>query len=40
VKTLLQFSMPLHNFLNSDNQYWKGMKRKVGYIMLTQRIIL
>ena len=39
-KTLLQFSMPLHNFLNPDNQYVKGMKRKVGYIMLTQRIIL
>ena len=39
-KMLLQFSMPLHNFLNSDNQYVQGKKRKVGYIMLTQRIIL
>ena len=43
-KTLLQFSMPLHNFI--DSSYNKngidlsGMKRKVGYISLTQRIAL
>ena len=39
-KTMLQFSMPLHNFLNPDYAGQAGMKRKVGYIMLTQRIIL
>lgn len=39
-KTLLQFSMPLHNFLNSNYDGQNGMKRKVGYIMLTRRIIL
>jgi len=32
---ILQFSMPLHNFFDSD-----VMKRKVGYIMLTQRVTL
>ena len=43
-KTLLQFSMPLHNFI--DSSYNKngidlsGMKRKVGYISLTQRFAL
>lgn len=31
--TTLQFSMPLHNMLNSDVQ-----KRRVGYIMLSRRI--
>lgn len=45
-KTLLSFSMPLHNFLNTDytdkagNKSLAGMKRKVGYIMLTRRIML
>ena len=45
-KFLLQFSMPLHNFLNPDYTDksgatpLKGMKRKVGYIMLTQRVCL
>ena len=39
-KTLLQFSMPLHNFFNTDYAGQSGLKRKVGYIMLTQRIIL
>lgn len=39
---LLQFSMPLHNFLNPDynDGSLKGMKRKVGYILLTQRVRL
>ncbi len=37
-KVLLQFSMPLHNFLNTDHPNFKGMKRKVGYIMLTHRV--
>lgn len=39
-KTLLQFSMPLHNFLNDGFQGQQGMKRKVGYISLTQRYFL
>lgn len=39
-KTLLQFSMPLHNFFNTDHAGQSDLKRKVGYIMLTQRIIL
>ena len=41
-KTILQFSMPLHNFINEDyaGGSLKGMKRKVGYIMLTSRIFL
>jgi hypothetical protein len=41
-KYLLQFSMPLHNFLNPDNSNpaVNGKKRKVGYIMLTQRVRL
>lgn len=40
-RTLLQFSMPLHNFLNTDYKGgdFTGMKRKVGYITLTQRIL-
>lgn len=32
---VLQFSMPLHNFFDSD-----VVKRKVGYIMLTKRVVL
>lgn len=44
-KMVLQFSMPLHNFINPDYTKdgampLKGMKRKVGYIMLTQRVRL
>ena len=39
-KLLLQFSMPLHNFFNTDYADQGDLKRKVGYIMLTQRIIL
>ena len=39
-KLLLQFSMPLHNFFNTDYTGQGDLKRKVGYIMLTQRIIL
>jgi hypothetical protein len=39
-KLLLQFSMPLHNFFNTDYAGQGDLKRKVGYIMLTQRIIL
>lgn len=34
----LQFSMPLHNFMNEDYEGQTGMKRRVGYIMLTDRI--
>ena len=39
-KLLLQFSMPLHNFFDTDYNGQGDLKRKVGYIMLTQRIIL
>ena len=41
-KMILQFSMPLHNFLNPDYKdgSLKGMKRRVGYIMLTRRVRL
>lgn len=39
-KFLLQFSMPLHNFFNTKYIGQGDLKRKVGYIMLTQRIIL
>jgi len=39
-RTLIQFSMPLHNFLNENypGNRFTGMHRRVGYIMLTQRI--
>ena len=39
-KFILQFSMPLHNFLNDGHKSGAliGLKRKVGYIMLTQRV--
>ena len=39
-KTMLTFMLPLHNFLNEDyaSGVLNGMKRRVGYIMLTQRI--
>ena len=39
-KLLLQFSMPLHNFFNTSYAGQSDLKRKVGYIMLTQRVIL
>ena len=39
-KTILQFSMPLHNFFNPDFAGQQGIKRKVGYISLTRRIML
>lgn len=37
---LLQFSMPLHNFFNQDYPGQQNLKRRVGYIMLTERIYL
>ncbi|MCR4582966.1 MAG: hypothetical protein K5764_05355 [Prevotella sp.] len=37
---VLQFSMPLHNFLNPDYAGQQGMERKVGYIVVTRRIFL
>ena len=37
-RTELQFSMPLHNFF--DSGFLPGYKRKVGYIMVTRRVIL
>ncbi len=45
-RTVIEFSMPLHNFLNPDHDFptsvtlEKGMKRKIGYIMVTQRLAL
>ena len=44
-KFIFQFSLPLHNFLNEDYTKdgitpLKGMKRRVGYFMLTRRIML
>lgn len=39
-KFLLQFSMPMHNFLNKGYPGMEGLKRKVGYIMITQRVLL
>ena len=39
-KTMAQFSMPLHNFFNEEYTGQGGMKRRVGYIMLTHRIVL
>ena len=40
-KSMLMFSMPLHNFINENyaGGLTKGLKRKVGYIMLTHRVI-
>ena len=38
--TVLQFSMPLHNFFNTDYTGQKDLERKVGYIMLTRRVCL
>lgn len=39
-KSMITFMMPLHNFLNESYSTgeFNGMKRRVGYIMLTQRI--
>lgn len=39
-QTLIAFMLPLHNFLNEDYSggIFNGMKRRVGYIMLTERI--
>lgn len=39
-RSLLQFSMPLHNFFDTSYPGQSGLKRKVGYIMLTERIFL
>jgi hypothetical protein len=40
-KFVLEFSMPLHNFLNDGHKSGAliGMKRKVGYIMVTERVV-
>ncbi|MBP3774405.1 MAG: hypothetical protein ILA34_03535 [Bacteroidaceae bacterium] len=38
-KTLLQFSIPLHNFLDPGYNGQQGMKRKVGYISITRRVV-
>ena len=40
-KNMITFSMPLHNFLNEDygGGLLKGFNRRVGYIMLTSRIV-
>ena len=39
-QSLIAFMLPLHNFLNEDygGGIFNGMKRRVGYIMLTERI--
>ena len=37
---ILQFSMPLHNFIDDTFPGMAGKKRKVGYIMCTRRIFL
>ena len=37
---IIQISVPLHNFLNTDYAGQQGMKRKVGYIMFSERIYL
>jgi hypothetical protein len=41
-QNVLQLSLPLHNFVNEDYKdgSLKGVKRRVGYIMLTERITL
>lgn len=39
-KTLLRFSMPLHNFFDTDYPGQKDLKRKVGYILLSRRFML
>lgn len=39
-KSMITFMLPLHNFLNENyaTGEFNGMKRRVGYIMLTHRI--
>lgn len=37
-RTLIQFSLPLHNFFNNDYPGLKGVKRKVAYISFTRRV--
>ena len=41
-QTIIAFMLPLHNFLNENyakgDLNFNGMKRRVGYIMLTERI--
>ncbi len=39
-RSLITFMLPLHNFLNEGyvGNVFSGMKRRVGYIMLTERI--
>ena len=39
-QTLIAFMLPLHNFLNEDygGGIFNGIKRRVGYIILTERI--
>lgn len=37
---MLQFSMPLHNFVNDNHPGFEGARRRVGYIMLSQRVNL
>lgn len=39
-KSILQFSMPLHNFFDTDYAGQADYNRKISYIMLTQRIML
>ena len=39
-KYILMFSMPLHNFFNTNYAGQENLKRKVGYIMLTRRVCL
>lgn len=41
-KTMLMFSMPLHNFFNTAyaDSSLKNVHRRVGYIMLTHRVVL
>lgn len=36
----LRFSMPLHNFFDTDYPGLENVKRRVGYIMITNRIFL
>ena len=38
--SVLQFSMPLHNFFDTSHAGQEGLKRKVGYIMFTRRVTL
>ena len=37
-QSLIAFMLPLHNFLNENYPGFDGLKRRVGYIMLTERI--